>query len=196
MTNAEAWFNIALRPRKPEGSLGRTVQDGHLDSHTAPELYLQTCCQPTLCSLCKSSVKRIACSQVLHVNLACTTNRFALSLCRLVRDVTSVYFCQSLVMFSKMDLDGDVALWELRVGSGALLTQVWIPRCSKGFFLIFSRATFMLCTTPAVPNRMSLTSARMSLNNLIPASTGSLFGHTKIQHMLDQPSEDEIWLPK
>ena len=39
MTNAEAWFNIALRPRKPpEGSLGRTPQDGHLDSHTAPEL--------------------------------------------------------------------------------------------------------------------------------------------------------------
>ena len=34
MTNAEAWFNIALRPRKPEGSLGRTAQDGHLDSHT------------------------------------------------------------------------------------------------------------------------------------------------------------------
>ena len=40
MTNAEAWFNIALRPRKPEGSLGRTAQDGHLDSHTAPELWL------------------------------------------------------------------------------------------------------------------------------------------------------------
>ena len=38
MTNAEAWFNIALRPRKPGGSLGRTAQDGHLDSHTAPEL--------------------------------------------------------------------------------------------------------------------------------------------------------------
>ena len=37
MTNAEAWFNIALRPRKPEGSFGRTAQDGHLDSHTAPE---------------------------------------------------------------------------------------------------------------------------------------------------------------
>ena len=37
-TNAEAWFNIALRPRKPEGSLGRTAQDGNLDSHTAPEL--------------------------------------------------------------------------------------------------------------------------------------------------------------
>ena len=34
MTNAEAWFNIALRPRKPEGFLGRTAQDGHLDSHT------------------------------------------------------------------------------------------------------------------------------------------------------------------
>ena len=38
VTNAEAWFNIALRPRKPEGSLGRTAQDGHLDSHTVPEL--------------------------------------------------------------------------------------------------------------------------------------------------------------
>ena len=37
-TNAEARFNIALRPRKPEGSLGRTDQDVHLDSHTAPEL--------------------------------------------------------------------------------------------------------------------------------------------------------------
>ena len=30
---------IALRPRKPEGSLGRTARDGHLDSHTAPELW-------------------------------------------------------------------------------------------------------------------------------------------------------------
>ena len=39
-TNAEAWFNIALRPRKPEGSLERTAQDGHLDSLTAPELCL------------------------------------------------------------------------------------------------------------------------------------------------------------
>ena len=39
MTNAEAWFSIALRPRKPEGSLGRTAQDGHLDSHTVPELW-------------------------------------------------------------------------------------------------------------------------------------------------------------
>ena len=38
MTNAEAWFKKSLRPRKPEGSLGRTAQDGHLDSHTAPEL--------------------------------------------------------------------------------------------------------------------------------------------------------------
>ena len=37
MTNAEAWFSIALRPRKPEGSLGRTAQDGHLDSHTADD---------------------------------------------------------------------------------------------------------------------------------------------------------------
>ena len=32
VTNAEAWFNNSLRPRKPEGSLGQTAQDGHLDS--------------------------------------------------------------------------------------------------------------------------------------------------------------------
>ena len=38
MTNAEARFNNSLCPRKPDGSLGRTAQDGHLDSHTAPEL--------------------------------------------------------------------------------------------------------------------------------------------------------------
>ena len=43
MTNAEAWFNKSLRPRKPEGSLGLTAQDVHLDSHTAPELWL---CSP------------------------------------------------------------------------------------------------------------------------------------------------------
>ena len=39
VTSAEAWFSNSLRPRKPEGSLGRTAQDGHLDSHTAPELW-------------------------------------------------------------------------------------------------------------------------------------------------------------
>ena len=38
MTNAEARFNNSLRPRKPEGLLGRTAQDGHLGSHTASEL--------------------------------------------------------------------------------------------------------------------------------------------------------------
>ena len=37
-TNAEAWFIIALRPWKPEGLLGRTAQDSHLNCHTAPEL--------------------------------------------------------------------------------------------------------------------------------------------------------------
>ena len=37
MTSAKARFNNSLRPRKPEGSLGRTAQDVHLDSHT-PEL--------------------------------------------------------------------------------------------------------------------------------------------------------------
>ena len=32
-----AWFNKSLRPRKPEGSLGRTTQDVHIDSHTSPD---------------------------------------------------------------------------------------------------------------------------------------------------------------
>jgi len=39
VTSAEARCNKSLRPRKPEGSLGRTAQDVHLDSHTAPELW-------------------------------------------------------------------------------------------------------------------------------------------------------------
>ena len=43
MTNAEARFNNSLRPRKPEGSLGRTAQDVHLDSHIAPELWVHSC---------------------------------------------------------------------------------------------------------------------------------------------------------
>ena len=48
MTNAEARFSNSLRPRKPEGSLGRTAQDGHLDSHTAPELWT-TASEVTIC---------------------------------------------------------------------------------------------------------------------------------------------------
>ena len=39
VTSAEARFSIALRPRKPEGSLGRKAKDGHLDSHRAPERF-------------------------------------------------------------------------------------------------------------------------------------------------------------
>ena len=45
MTNAEARFNKSLRPRKPEGSLGRTARDVHLDSHTAPELCVTVTCR-------------------------------------------------------------------------------------------------------------------------------------------------------
>ena len=55
MTNAEARFNNSLRPRKPEGSLGRTAQDVHLDSHTAPELW---CCCWWWWSLLYSAVLR------------------------------------------------------------------------------------------------------------------------------------------
>ena len=38
MTNLCVWFNVALRPQKPQGSLGWGAQDGHFDFHTAPEL--------------------------------------------------------------------------------------------------------------------------------------------------------------
>ena len=40
---AEAWFNIALCPRKPEGSLGRTAQEGHLDFHLVLKLCKKLC---------------------------------------------------------------------------------------------------------------------------------------------------------
>ena len=49
MTSAEARFNKSLRPRKPEGSLGRTAQDVHLDSHTAPELWCVRACLYSEC---------------------------------------------------------------------------------------------------------------------------------------------------
>ena len=35
VTNAEVRFSKSVRPRKPEGSLGRTAQDVHLDSHSS-----------------------------------------------------------------------------------------------------------------------------------------------------------------
>ena len=38
--STKAWFNITLCPRKPEGSLGWTAQDSHLDSYTDPELWV------------------------------------------------------------------------------------------------------------------------------------------------------------
>ena len=60
MTNAEAWFNIALRPWKPEGSLGRTAQDGHLESHRAPELSFMltsACIYSYLCYLNRNDME-------------------------------------------------------------------------------------------------------------------------------------------
>ena len=48
MTNAEARFNKSLLPRKPEDSLGRTAQDGHLDSHTVPELCPESYCSKAI----------------------------------------------------------------------------------------------------------------------------------------------------
>ena len=67
MTNAEARFNNSLRPRKPEGSLGWTAQDGHVDSHTAPEL-------------CSSSL-----NTVLFLNV-CDVKE--MQVCELLTDIT------------------------------------------------------------------------------------------------------------
>ena len=75
MTNAEARFNNSLRPRKPEGSLGRTAQDGHLDSHTAPEL-----CSVNVCVIIISSIGNtqisvlLLCFLYLFVELMITMN--------------------------------------------------------------------------------------------------------------------------
>ena len=55
VTNAEARFSKSLRPRKPEGSLGRTAQDVHLDSHTAPELYDQAEKEEGICTQQKNT---------------------------------------------------------------------------------------------------------------------------------------------
>ena len=80
-TNAWAWFNIALRPRKPEGSLGRTAKDGHFDFHSAPELWFVQgfqCCKATLRTLDKSEFR----SCVIHARglrcppVACYPQRY------------------------------------------------------------------------------------------------------------------------
>ena len=56
-----------LRPRKPEGSLGRTAQDGHLDFHTAPEL----CPNPSFIYFiqCPTSTFRRLSTLVVHDGL-------------------------------------------------------------------------------------------------------------------------------
>ena len=60
MTNAEAWFNVAFRPQKPQGSLGRKARDGHLDFHTVPvkseKLGFESLCFCPECKLGKQSI--------------------------------------------------------------------------------------------------------------------------------------------
>ena len=40
MDKSVGWLSVALRPQKPSGLLGTGAQDGHLDFHTAPELWI------------------------------------------------------------------------------------------------------------------------------------------------------------
>ena len=84
VTNAKAQFNKSLHPRKPEGSLGRTAQDVHLDSHTAPELCRDLCygsyfnlCSFVVCSGCAG-----AC--IIVPNLTCVLLWFVLGVQGLV----------------------------------------------------------------------------------------------------------------
>ena len=77
MTNAEARCNKSLRPRKPEGSLGRTAQDVHLDSHTAPELWFAVKKYPTALYGCSVNIQEVCflwmwASQVSPATLVCS----------------------------------------------------------------------------------------------------------------------------
>ena len=80
MSNAEAQFNNSLRPRKPEGSLGRTAQDGHLDSHsswTIPEpLSMSTLCASFCCCCCRQIADNIFHLDVHYVCYTIPVQRF------------------------------------------------------------------------------------------------------------------------
>ena len=72
VTNAEAGFNKSLRPRKPEGSLGRTAQDVHLNSHTAPELWMRAeDLKPVFLYLVEYSVMDFITTRQYLVNVTC-----------------------------------------------------------------------------------------------------------------------------
>ena len=74
MTNAEARFNKSLRPRKPEGSLGRTAQDVHLDSHTAPELWLNNNNNNSYIALYPVNIYKLAALYIINIKIRLTTN--------------------------------------------------------------------------------------------------------------------------
>ena len=95
MTNAEARCNKSLRPRKPEGSLGQTAQDVHLDSHTAPELWHMVWAGCHLLRLQKIKFLRCRCLNInytqikdtkecclLGQNTTCTVKYFSIVNCK------------------------------------------------------------------------------------------------------------------
>ena len=83
MTNAEARFSNSLRPQKPEGSLGRTAQDGHLNSdvhqvaevsHNVSVVVIKARCTSVLelnipFEHLDHTNNRLACTSVLKVNI-------------------------------------------------------------------------------------------------------------------------------
>ena len=87
MTSAEAWFSVALRPQKPEGSLGRKAQDGHLDFHTAPEL-----CRHGLQSPTYKRVNWVQSAPAVHTCFA-TSRRQIMELYQFTAEIVHTVLC-------------------------------------------------------------------------------------------------------
>ena len=146
MTNAEAWFNTALRPWKPEGSLGRAAQDGHLDSHTAPELsdlkrtsYIVYTQFISWKRRCTTSIKRGTQKNKTHsltYKLEITVNKMKASLHHL-RPRSSTW--QRLHLPASLM---EVLTHKIIKAAFTSTTTQWLPKMAK----IFSR-----CTVPWPP---------------------------------------------
>ena len=112
MTSAEARFNKSLRPRKPEGSLGRTAQDVHLDSHTAPEL-------------CPFIAEFLSVSNAVTGNFSDVPCIFSLSPC----------CCVYSLVFSSSSLSRETIGWLLRkkLFNWSIQTKTIMPGLSLRF---------------------------------------------------------------
>ena len=136
VTNAEAWCNKSLRPRKPEGSLGRTAQDVHLDSHTAPELWPRWRFETRFfLYFVEYSVKDFITSRQYRVNVTCNC---WFRMC--------TQFHQKLVSYKSMlFVNCSVVLWEYFVNR-ARVTKFHFFSSLKYF------SSWELCHTSCLPH--------------------------------------------